>query len=72
MLRAHPACKTDPCSSPPDGGSSFSVILRPSDQLNQSSADASLQRYSSSHASRLVTMSQNRSNEGLFFSILFL
>ncbi|KAL5287889.1 NFIB family protein [Megaselia abdita] len=64
MLRAHPACKTDPCSSPPDGGSSFSVILRPSDQLNQNT-DASLQRYSSSHASRLVTMSQNRNNEVL-------
>ncbi|XP_055922013.1 nuclear factor 1 X-type isoform X1 [Eupeodes corollae] len=71
QLRGQTSCKNDPCSSPPDGnGSSFSVILRHSDQSlggNSSEDGISLQRYTpTGHStSRILTMSQARSNEVL-------
>ncbi|XP_037925626.1 nuclear factor 1 X-type isoform X2 [Hermetia illucens] len=68
LVRSQSNCKSDPCASPPDVGSSFSVILRPSDQLggNHNGDSLSLQRYTSGHpASRLVAVSQSRTNEVL-------
>lgn len=71
LRSAQTTCKNDPCSSPPDGnGSSFSVILRHSDQSlggNSSEDGISLQRYTpTGHStSRILTMSQPRSNEVL-------
>lgn len=75
LVRSQSNCKSDPCASPPDVGSSFSVILRPSDQLggNHNGDSLSLQRYTSGHpASRLVAVSQSRTNEGTLTLVLFL
>ncbi|XP_055385484.1 nuclear factor 1 A-type isoform X2 [Condylostylus longicornis] len=73
LLRTQPSCKTDPCSTPPnETGSSFSVILRPTqDQVNSNNHTGSgggdpipLQRYTPTSAtSRLVSVNQSRSNQ---------
>ena len=67
--------KSDSCSSPPDSGSGFSVILRQGEHIgpNTSGTHDSLsplqQRYSS-HP-RLISVSQSRPEEGLYSCFLY-
>lgn len=58
--------KSDSCSSPPDTSGGFSVILRPGEQLPgiPSHDSLSLQRYTA-HPTRLVAVSQSRSDDGM-------
>lgn len=58
--------KTDPCASPPSVGSGFSVILRPGETIPGISGHdtLSLQRYPVQPGTRLVTVSQSRSDDG--------